>query len=242
MTLKCYVIDDMPAIARLIKKFVEHTPVTSFLGSDTDASKAFNLLLNGKIDADVVFLDIEMPGVSGLDLVEPLSKVTNVILISGHKDYGQQAFERGAVGYIFKPFDLAKFQNTINRIYNNQKAGKPQSSSSPAPYYYIPVDSRGFRLRLKAEDICFAETTGNFTIINTIDKKQHICSLNLSQLSELLPPPYFIRISRSIIVSTSKIISYNSNDVMLENGKEFAFGSLYKQDFIRIIREHGMLY
>ncbi|CDT07003.1 putative Two component transcriptional regulator, LytTR family [Sphingobacterium sp. PM2-P1-29] len=242
MTLKCYVIDDMPAITRLIKTFIEQTPLTSFAGGETDALKAYNSLLNGKIDADVVFLDIEMPGVSGLDLIEPLSKVTNVILISGHKDYGQQAFERGAVGYIFKPFDLAKFQNTIQRIYNNQRAEKTQSSGSLAPYYYIPVDGRGVRVRLKADDICFAETTGNFTIVNMIDKKQHICSLNLSQLSELLPTPFFIRISRSIIVNTAKISSYNSSDVILENGKEFAFGATYKQDFIRIIREHGMLY
>ncbi|WP_336834721.1 LytTR family DNA-binding domain-containing protein [Sphingobacterium siyangense] len=242
MTLRCYVIDDLPAIIRLINKFIEQTPLTSFVGGETDALKAKDLLLSGKIEADVVFLDIEMPGVSGIDLIEPLSRVANVILVSGHKDYGQQAFERGAVGYIFKPFDLETFQNTINRIYNNQRTEKSKSSGSPAPYYYIPMDGRGERYRLKAEDICYAETTKNFVVINTTDKKQHVCSLNLSQLAELLPQPHFIRISRSIIVSTSKIVSYNLSDVRLENGKEFAFGKQYKQDFIRIIREHGMLY
>ncbi len=216
--------------------------MTSFVGGETDVVKAMDLLLNAKVHADLVFLDIQMPGISGLDLIEPLSKVTNVILISGHKDFGQQAFERGAVGYIYKPFDLDQFQKTILRVQNKIRTSVTSIAPGPAPFYYIPSDGRNVRTRLRADEIWYAESTRNFTTINTGDKNGIICSLNLSQLDELLPDPHFIRISRSIIVNTAKVISYDANDVKLENGKELAFGDIYKQKFINIIREHGMLY
>lgn len=242
MKLKCYVIDDMPAIIRLVKKYADESLLTTFVGGETDVLKAIDQLLNGKILTDIVFLDIEMPGVSGLDLVEPLSRVAKVILISGHKDFGHEALERGAVGYIYKPFDLSTFQSTVLRIYNSMKVNATLTPVPSAPFYYIPCEGRNNRTKLNADEIWFAETTGNFTTINTTRKEEIICSLNLSQLEELLCAPYFIRISRSIIVNTSKISSYDAMDVRLENGREFAFGINYKQEFIRIIREHGMLY
>ncbi|OJV51004.1 MAG: hypothetical protein BGO31_11090 [Bacteroidetes bacterium 43-16] len=241
MPLKCFVIDDIPAIIRLIKRFSEQSEFTTFLGGETDVLKAMKLLLAGEIKPDVIFLDIEMPGVSGLDLIEPLSKIADVILISGHKEFGQQAFEQGATAYIYKPFDLAKFQETVQRIFN--KKNMPDTvKTAPAPFYYIPGDGREVRIRLKSEEIWFAETTGNFTVVKMIDNTSHICNLTLTELTELLPSPHFIRINRSTLISLSKVEFYDAKDIHLEKGKVFTFGDSYRKEFIRLIRQYGMLH
>lgn len=242
MILKCFVIDDMPAIIRLIKTFCEETLLTCFTGGESDVKKGLDMLLNGNVEADIIFLDIEMPGVSGLDLIEPLSRVGGVILISGHKDYGEQAFERGAMGYIFKPFDLKKFQDTISRVFDKIRDQNSLKLSSPVPFYYLPLEGRDNRTRLKAEEIVYAEATGNFTVIYMTTGAEHICSLNLTQLSTLLAPPHFIRISRSYTINMAKMISYDANDVYIDNGKVFPFGSKFRPEFIRLIRQSGMLY
>lgn len=242
MRLKCFVIDDIPSTIRLIKKYTEQTPLASFVGGETNANKAKDLLLEGKIVADLIFLDIEMPGISGLELLRPLSKIATVILISGHQTFGEQAFAMGASGYLYKPITLEKFQDTVMRVFDHTRSNTVLATNSPPAFYYIPGEGREVRVRLKTEDIWYIESTVNFTVVQLIDKSCHICYLNLKQLSALLPPPHFIRINRSIIVSTSKIMRYDAYDVYLEDDKQFSFGDSYRQEFIRLIRQHGMLY
>lgn len=240
--LRCFVIDDMPAIIRLVKKFAEETLLTNFVGGESDVLKGLHMLLNGKVEADLIFLDIEMPGISGLDLIEPLSRVGAVVLISGHRDHGEQAFERGAMGYIFKPFDLKRFQDTVMRVYDKIRKQNAVTFSIPVPYYYLPLEGRENRTRLKSEDIVYAEATGNFTVIHMSTEEKHICSLNLTQLSTLLAPPHFFRISRYYTISMARMASYDAKDVYLDNGKAFPFGAKYRQEFIKFIRQRGMLY
>lgn len=242
MKLNCYVIDDYPSIIRQIKKLSGQTPLANFIGGDTDPRVAVDKLLRGEILADVTFLDIDMPGISGIDLLEPLSKVSLVFLISGLKDYGQQAFEHGASGYLYKPLVLNKFQSAINRAFNLIQSKKTITTIAPPSHYYLPGDGREVRVRVKTDDIWFVESKVNFSVVRLIDKTFHICNLNLTQLSRILAPPYFLRINRSVLVNTTKIIRYDAHDVYLEDDKVFSFGDKYRQEFIQWIRHHGMLY
>ncbi|MFN0290154.1 LytR/AlgR family response regulator transcription factor [Pedobacter helvus] len=242
MILNCCVIDDNPASIRLVKQYTEKTEFLYFSAGETDPLAAFEKIRENKIIADIIFLDIEMPRVSGFEILEELSHLAVVILISGHRDFAEDAFEKGASGYLYKPFGYEKFMAAIMRAKEIHQARKPISFTPPLPYYYIPGNGREVRIRLKTEDVWYIEAAANFSIIHFVNGTTHLCYLTLKQLESLLPLPHFIRINRSILVNMAKVVGYDAYDIHLENDRIFPFGEKYKNEFVRQIRNSGMLY
>lgn len=242
MILNCLVIDDDPYILRLLKKYIEQTKSLFYSGGFSNPLKVLEQLKENTITADIIFLDVGLPEISGLEILRELSQIAIVILISGNPNHGPEAFELGAQGYLTKPISYEKFATAIEKgrkMYRDQKA---MVLTPPLAYYYIPGDGREVRIRIKTEELLYIEAVRNFSYFHISKSKFHISKLTLKQIESLLPAPHFMRISRSHIVNMSKVVQYDAHDVILENDIILPFGGTYRDKFIWQIKNTGMLY
>ncbi|MNU14595.1 Transcriptional regulatory protein YehT [compost metagenome] len=242
MILNCLVIDDDPYIIRLLKKYIEQTKSLRYSGGQANPLEILAQLKKNDLTADIIFLDVGLPEVSGLEILKELSQIAIVILISGDPSHGPEAFELGAQGYLTKPIPYDKFSNAVEKgrkLYRDQKA---LNLIPPLPYYYIPGDGREVRTRIKTDEVLYIEAVRNFSYFHISKSKFHISKLTLKQIESLLPAPHFMRINRSNIVNMSKVAQYDAHDVILENEITLPFGDTYRDKFIWQIKNTGMLY
>ena len=236
MKIKCYTIDDNPSCNRMLKQYINDYPNLINLGSETDPEVGLEKLLSGKVDPDLLFLDIEFPNFSGIEILKQINGKTSVILISAHRHFGAEAIDHGAVGYLYKPFGFDKFESVVRRALAKRQTDtvidtKPMPTTL-RPFYFVPGNGREVRVLIKPEDILYIESASNFTIFHLISNQEHISSITLKQLETLLPSPFFLRINRSFIVNTCKIKRYDAYELELNNGKILPFGGKYKTEFL----------
>lgn len=231
--LSCYIVDDSPSSIRLIQKYIQQTEGLGFAGSTESGQEALQLLQRSETNIDIVFLDIDIADLSGLEILDKISKSYAVILVSGHHKYAQEAFVKGASGYLYKPLEYDRFYSAIQKVKSDME--KREQPNPTVPHIYVPGEGREVRIRINLGEILFVQSSKNFCTIFLDDQSCVFCSLSLKQLEELLPYPLFLRVNRSVIVHTDKIIKYDAFDVFVKGGKEFAFGKDRRNEFVRAL-------
>jgi DNA-binding LytR/AlgR family response regulator len=203
------------------------TPVGSF--SNADAAGKF-LAEN---EVDLVFLDIRMPGIDGIEFARTISRDTLVIFTTAYPQYAVDSYELDAVDYLLKPVEQERFRKAVIKAadYLALLARKPQNNSveSVTPeQIFVKADRRYFRILLR--DILFIEGLKDYAVIHTAEKKI-ITKTTLKALAEQLPPDVFLRTNKSYIVNVNHIDSFDTNDIFI--GKhELAIGASYRDGFI----------
>ncbi|MFA4867831.1 MAG: LytTR family DNA-binding domain-containing protein [Pedobacter sp.] len=235
--LKCFIVDDNPSSIRLLTQYIDQSDGLENAGSSQSGQQALQILQNPASNIDLVFLDIDIADLSGLDILERIGSSHVVILVSGHYLYAQEAFSKGASGYLYKPVQYDRFLAAIEK---GKEIAKSRRHTMTNPVHiYVPGNGREVRVRITTSDICYIQSSTNFCTI-FLDDSNVFCSLSLKQMCTVLQPPYFVRINRSILVNSNKIIKYDAYDVYLEGNKVIPFGEKYKSDFISSIRTTGL--
>jgi DNA-binding LytR/AlgR family response regulator len=237
--LNCYIIDDTPSVIRQLKKFIDQTSMLHFTGATETGEEALHMMQKLKSKVDLIFLDIELPDISGLTLLDSLSKDYIIILVSGHRHFAEEAFIKGAAGYLFKPLSYDRFLAAVNKA-KEMVGTKKRTVLRPPKYIYLPGGGREVRTTILTASITFIQASGSFCSIFFDDAPPFHCSLSLKHLSEVLSPPAFIQVNRSVIVNKSKIIRYDANDVFLDEKKLiFAITDKFKDAFITSLTSDG---
>ena len=208
--MRAIAIDDEPMALEIVKSHASKVPFLELLAEFTDAFKALEFLQKEKVD--LIFLDIKMPDISGLNFFKSLSKKPLVIFTTAYSEHAVSSFDLDAVDYLLKPFSLPRFVKSCNKafeLYNFRNSTEPQD--------YLFVKDGYHQLKINFEDILFLEAAGNYVSFTLKDKKVLTRSTFLEAI-RLLPADKFVRVHRSYIVSISKIEKVERHQVTV--GKE----------------------
>lgn len=225
--MKCLIIDDEPIARRGMQRLVERHTDLSISATAGSAEEALDFLKNNEVD--LIFLDIQMPGMSGIELARLLPVKTMVIFTTAYSEYAVEGFEVNAIDYLVKPIDPQRFDRAVQkaRDYSGLLAASLENEEKPAvsaDYLIVKADRRYVRVRF--DDILFIEGLKDYVIVHTATRK-HITRLTIKGMEDLLPSTKFIRVNKSYIVGIDAIDSFDSNDIFIGD-LEIAIGQSYK--------------
>lgn len=232
-TIKCLIVDDEPIAREIMVSHVEKVPNWVVQNTCISAEEAYEALLQE--DIDVIFLDIEMPEISGVEFLQSLKHPPLVIFTTAYSEYALKGYELNVVDYLLKPIAFNRFFQTIekaNLMLEAINKEKPANSLSP-PYMF--VKHAGKLKKINFEDITYVKAEQEYSLIMLGDTKV-MASKHLKLLLEVLPEDQFTRIHRSYIIAHHKISSISGNQIQLENGTELPIGSKYKEELIQKLK------
>lgn len=218
--LKSIIVDDEELSRNILKNFVDKTENLESLALCEDGIEASNFLSRNEVD--IVFLDIEMPEMSGIDLIKSLSKPPLIILVTSKKEHAIEAFEYNVVDYVLKPFDYARFLKAVNKARDIQAKNNEESGDDPD--LFVKVDSR--LVKIKSSDVYWIEALGDYIVINTLESK-YIVHNTMKGIEAKLSPDKFLRVHRSYIVRLDKIETLDESVIVIKQ-KIIPIGGTYK--------------
>jgi two-component system, LytTR family, response regulator len=221
--MRCIIVDDNPMARMAMKKLVEQVKDLSLVAECEDAMEAYNFV--SKQPVDLLLLDIEMPGMSGLELIKNLGKRSPFIIFTTAKsNYAVDAFELNVVDYIVKPVELSRFLKAIDRVKEAIESNKQEVEVKDKEFVFIR-DS-GILKKINADDILYLEAMGDYVKVFT-SQRFHIVHATLKSIEEKLPSFKFMRVHRSYIVALNKI-DYIEEGVISINGTAIPVADAYR--------------
>lgn len=231
------IVDDEPIAHGIIDKYCENLPHLTKRGSCYNAKEAFSLLYKEKVD--LIFLDINMPEISGFEFLRSLSDPPQIIVTSAHQEYAIEGFDLNVSDYLLKPFSFERFMKAVNKVLevlDDKKRVRVDSNSSETTKDRLFVKEKGEnrQYQILEDEILFVEASGNYSKIVLADK-EIVTLQKLSDIEERLSKENFIRIHRSFIVSRFKINSIEGNQIHI-SGRTLPIGQTYREEVKRLLK------
>ncbi|MCK5168437.1 MAG: response regulator transcription factor [Bacteroidales bacterium] len=228
---KCVIIDDEPIAIRVIKDHLKNIDDFECIGGFTKAIDAIQILNNERVD--LLFLDINMPGISGIEFLKSLTNPPKVIFTTAYRNFAVDAFELDALDYLVKPISFERFLKSINKFLSIGKLLDKISNESPIAKDYIILKSDKKNYKIKFSDILYIESLDNYIKVYTNDISI-VCYERLSGIEKELPKSEFLRIHRAYIINLIKVDVFTSAYVQIKERK-LGIGRNYKNDVLLIL-------
>ena len=228
MMLKAIVIDDEPIALEVIKNLSSKISFIEVKKFFTDAFEAIDFLQKEKVD--LIFLDIKMPDISGIEFLKAISNPPMVIFTTAYSEHAVQSFELDAIDYLLKPFSQSRFLKACNKAYEQFELKKNNRTSIEAAAIFIKSGYEQMRVLL--DDILYIESNGNYMQFVLADQKI-LSRLTMNEVEELLPASSFIRIHRSYIIARKKITTIGKNSIWIKQ-TELPVGAAYLKEMQKI--------
>jgi DNA-binding LytR/AlgR family response regulator len=224
--MTCLIVDDEDMSRSIVQHFVEQTNFLSLVQSCSDAIQAANVLQQTPVD--VLFLDIEMPHMSGMELVKSLQVKPQVIFITSRADYAVEAFEYNVTDYLVKPITYARFLKAVTKAKEIFDAQQPVQLHSKD--LYIKTDSKIVKIHLK--DLLYIEALADYVMFYTANGSRHVVHSTMKGVEKRLSSGDFMRVHRSFIINIEKIESIEDLSIVI-NKKLIPIGASYKDGFLK---------
>jgi len=230
--LKCIIVDDEPIAREGMENLISKNSGLKLDGMFESAEAASSYLKDNSVD--LIFLDIEMPEINGIEFARTIPDKTLVIFTTAYSEYAMDSYEVDAVDYLVKPIEPERFRKAVNKaIQYHVLLENAESEGIDTEDDFIFVKSDRRYLKVYYRDILYIEGLKNYVVIHT-EKKKVMTKINLSAISGLLPPKMFFRINKSYIVNLSRIDSFDNNDVIVDD-YEIAIGAAYRDGLYSIL-------
>lgn len=227
--MKCIIVDDEPIARKGIRSLVTRIPELELLEMFNNASAAADYLTVNTVD--LIFLDIQMPGVTGIEFARNVPKNTLIIFTTAYTEYALDSYEVDAVDYLVKPVEFERFQKAVTKaqtyhtlLLNEEKEEIEQVDTD---YLFVKSERRYFKVNF--EDILFIEGLKDYVILQ-LPEERIITKMTLKTIHKQLPQHVFFRINKSYIINTRYIKSFDNNDVFIRS-HEIAIGNSYREAF-----------
>jgi DNA-binding LytR/AlgR family response regulator len=208
MQINCIIIDDEPLARNGIREYINDVDFLNLAGEFDNPLAATTLLGNGNVQ--LIFLDIQMPKISGLDFLKTLTDPPAVIFTTAYPEYAIEGFEVNAVDYLVKPISFDRFLKAAMKA--KEVLAHKRMKAGEAAHFFIKVDNA--LVKLQFDDILFVEALQNYVTIHTQSKK-YISYLTFKSVEEYLPADRFIKVHKSYIVSADKVNSIDGNEICI---------------------------
>ena len=234
--ISCLIVDDEQGAIDILRQFVEKTPYLTLAGTTTNPVEALRLVATQPID--LVFLDIHMPQLSGLEVMPLLRGRCQVILTTAYSEFAVAGFELEALDYLLKPIAFERFLKATGKVL---KAQAPVAVPVAPPldnYIFVKGDSKNHMRKVAFDDIVYVEGLKNYVSIYT-EQERIVTLLNMKDLQDRLPAAQFMRVHKSYIVSLDKIKALDGNLILFRDGKATApLGDTYRRSFFEALQRH----
>lgn len=243
MKLRCLIVDDEPLALDVLETFVERLDNLELVCRCNNAVEAYNCLQTEHID--LMFLDIQMPKLTGIDFLKSIPDPPRVIFTTAYRDYALDSYELNAVDYLLKPIAFDRFLKAVAKVTPAEPKGIATSATGMAPaepdykdaFIYLKADKKMVKVMLA--DILYIESLKDYIRVKT-ESKEIITYQKISFLEEKLPTDKFLRIHRSFIISLDKVQAFSATAV--DVGKtEIPIGRLYKNDVLHVLGQNNLL-
>ncbi len=235
--MNCIIIDDDPLSLQVVEEFVNRTDFLELKYTFNDAVEAINTINVSEENIDLIFLDIEMPEMSGIEFLNTVKELPQVIIISSQEKYALQAFDYDVVDYLLKPITFSRFYKAASKAFSNAETNEMRQRQKNE--IFIKKDSA--LVRLKYDDILWVEAMENYVVINSYDQKFTI-HFTMKSIIQQLPADRFKRVHRSYIVNVGNIDRIEDNYVIIKgrkSQKSIPIGKAYKEKFLKEINLIG---
>lgn len=222
--IRCLVIDDEPLAIDILAGYITTTPSLQLVDVTTDPKAGLKRILAG--EADLVLLDIEMPAISGIDILKNAGDRCKFILTTAYPEYALQGYEFSVVDYLLKPISLERFEKAISKL-------KVPGFADPVQDFFF-VKSEYKLVRFDFADVLYLESLRDYVAIHTIDGRKVLTLQALSFFENSLPDHYFVRIHKSYIISFPKLVTTHKNRVQVGQ-VELPIGDTYRERLNRLI-------
>ena len=227
--LQAIAIDDEPFALEIIKSFAAEVPFVNLNACFNGAVAAATYLSQNAVQ--LIFLDIKMPGTSGIEFLQTLSVKPAIIMTTAYSEYAVQSFELDVADYLLKPFSFSRFTKACTKALQQvELAGRNLEPTQPVAIF---LKSGYEQIKVKISDILFVESVGNYMHFN-LQAQIVVCRLTLLEVQSLLPAPAFIRVHRSFLVAVNRITKIDKRNVWL-NEKAIAIGEAYRAEVALLI-------
>lgn len=230
---KCIIIEDEPLAQNVLKKYISDHPSLELVEIYNDALQAQTIL--SKQSIPLIFLDINLPKLSGINFIKTLSQPPLVIFTTAYPEYAVEGFELNAVDYLLKPFSFERFLKAVNRALEKLNAGNNKVTEEKSLHIFLKSDKKIHKVDLQS--IQYIEAIGDYMKVVT-DSGQLIVNETMKKLQDDLPVNYFIRIHKSFIISRNKIRFIEGNYVQLGD-KSIPIGATYRNEVLAAVEKRS---
>jgi DNA-binding LytR/AlgR family response regulator len=221
----CIIIEDEPLAAEVLEDYIGQIPFLKLKGICPDAIFAMEILQKEKVD--LIFLDIHLPKLKGLEFIRTLKHPPHIIIVSAYHEYALQGYEYNVIDYLLKPVEFSRFLMAVNKLRQAALETPVQVASyaGERPYLFFNVSKK--KVKIYLDDILYIESLKEYIRIFT-KTKSILTKFQLGQIEELLAKNNFLRVHRSFIVAKEKVESFSATDVEI-SGKQIPVGRSYKE-------------
>ena len=226
--IRCLIVDDEPPAIELLENYAGMTDQLEIAGTSHSAVRAFDFLKTNAVD--LIFLDIQMPVLNGMDFIKTVKNPPAVIITTAYREYAIDGYDLDIIDYLLKPIAFERFLKAIDR-YTNRKSIKEQNADSQtetADYIFCNINRMRYKVYLK--EILYIESLKDYVRVHTLTDR-FVVKGNIGSFMKQLPRDQFVRIHRSHAVALAHMKSYNQSEVNLE-GHRLLIGPSYRQDFL----------
>jgi two-component system, LytTR family, response regulator len=236
--LRCIAVDDEPLALELLEDNISKVPYLNLAGTCSNAMQAMKVLQEQTVD--LIFLDIQMPGLTGLQFIQSLNIRPMIILITAYEKFALEGFNLDVVDYLVKPVSLDRFVKACNKAFElfQLKNRNKENNAGPAPDYFF-VNVEYSLLKVVNSDIKYIEGLKDYIKIHlNSSSKPVVTRMSMKAVEEQLPAGRFIRIHKSYIVSVEFITSVRKSSVMVGN-EELPVSETYQDGLMKLVGKHG---
>lgn len=235
--MNCIVIDDEYHAVEVMESYIAKTSFLNLLASTTDPFQGMELIR--QLSPDLVFLDIHMDKLTGIDIRETINKEILTVFCTASSEHAVRSYELSAIDYLLKPISFKRFTQTAERVYQLYLSRQPKWA--PEPYVFVKVDHKGKLVKINLADIEYIEAKRNYIIFHHGTQKS-MPHGSINEIEHKLPASHFVRVHKSYIVSIPQIISLEYNHLILKNRRhKIPVGLAYKARLIEILKRRSLI-
>lgn len=234
--IQCIIVDDEQHALDILVHYVNQTPYLHLVATSTNPIEALQLVAKQKVD--LIFLDIQMPELSGIDFIKAINGKAKVILTTAYSEFALDGYDLAVVDYLLKPIRLPRFLTAVQKAVNLLEHPQDQVPATEAKddYIFVKTESKGKLLKINLTDIDYVEGMKNYVAIYRGGQKTLVYT-SMKDLEERLPAKDFIRVHKSFIIPIAKVTGIEGNMLRLKDvSAEILIGENYKADLMEIIR------
>tara|TARA_R110000868_G_scaffold408293_4_gene690970 strand:+ start:3942 stop:4664 length:723 start_codon:yes stop_codon:yes gene_type:complete len=237
LSLTCFIIDDEPLAIEVIESHISKIDGLEVKDTFQNAVKAFQELRNSTVD--VLFLDIQMPRLTGIEFLRTLKNPPKVIFTTAYREYALEGFELDVVDYLLKPISFDRFLKAIDKVFISSNPSSPinlqESHNNDHHFVFVPSDKKNVKICL--DEILYIESKRDYILIKT-ELKEVTTYQTITYMEERLPRNQFVRVHRSFIINLNKIESWSNNEIELKE-TTVPIGRTYKREALKKLNENS---
>ncbi|MGB8374515.1 MAG: LytTR family DNA-binding domain-containing protein [Salegentibacter sp.] len=229
----CIIVDDEPVALDIIENHLSKIDKIKIIGRCRNATEAFNMINANK--TDLIFLDISMPGISGISFAKSINKDIKIIFTTAYREYAVEGFDLHAVDYLLKPISFDRLLDAVNnfqRVHLDPEVSKVRNEVS-TDFIFVKIDRKKYKIDFSK--ILWVESLSDYLKIETSDGPK-VTRETISSIEMKLPPSKFIRIHRSFIIAIKQIESYSNVEVVIQN-KSIPISRTYKEQVLKTLEK-----